>query len=71
MFSGNSSVWGCLPTLREELRQQRGEMAVIWFHTDPRLVWVRRDLKNHPVPISSHGQGHLPLSQVAQTSGFD
>ena len=32
-----------------------------------RLVWVGRDLKAHPVPALCHGQGHLPLDQVAQS----
>lgn len=30
-----------------------------------RAGWVDRDLKEHLVPTSWHGQGHLPLDQVA------
>uniref|UniRef100_A0A672UYG3 Tripartite motif containing 65 n=1 Tax=Strigops habroptila TaxID=2489341 RepID=A0A672UYG3_STRHB len=30
-----------------------------------RMVWVGRDLKAHSVPTPCHGQGHLPLEQVA------
>jgi len=29
------------------------------------MVWVGRDLKDHPVPNPRHGQGHLPLDQAA------
>uniref|UniRef100_A0A672TM59 Uncharacterized protein n=1 Tax=Strigops habroptila TaxID=2489341 RepID=A0A672TM59_STRHB len=29
------------------------------------MVCVGRDLKAHPVPVPCHGQGHLPLDQVA------
>ena len=29
------------------------------------MVWAGRDLKAHPVPTPCHGQGHLPLEQVA------
>lgn len=28
---------------------------------NPRTVWVERDCKDHPVPATCHGQGHLPL----------
>jgi len=31
-----------------------------------RVVWVGRDLKAHLIPTPCHGQGHLPLDQVAQ-----
>ncbi|EOA93912.1 hypothetical protein Anapl_14400, partial [Anas platyrhynchos] len=31
------------------------------------LVWVGRDLKDHPVPAPCHGQGHLPPAQAAQS----
>ena len=31
------------------------------------MVWVRRDLKDHLVPTPCHGQGHLPLDQLAQS----
>lgn len=31
-----------------------------------RMVCVRKDLKNHPVPMPCHGQGHLLLGQVIQ-----
>ncbi|EOA97032.1 hypothetical protein Anapl_17450, partial [Anas platyrhynchos] len=31
------------------------------------MVWVGRDLKDHPVPPPCHGLGHLPLDQVAQS----
>ena len=30
-----------------------------------RLVWVGRDLIDHPVPAPCHGQGHLPPDQAA------
>jgi len=32
-----------------------------------RMVWVGRDLTYHLVPTPCHGQGHLPLDQVAQS----
>ncbi|KAJ7417966.1 hypothetical protein WISP_61759 [Willisornis vidua] len=33
-----------------------------------RVVWIRRDLKDHPVPTPlCHGQGQLPLDQVPQS----
>ena len=31
-----------------------------------RMVCIRRDHEDHPVP-TPHGQGHLPLDQVAQS----
>jgi len=31
------------------------------------MVWVGRDLKGHFIPTPLHGQGHLPLDQVAQS----
>ena len=31
------------------------------------MVWVGRDLKDHLVQPPCHGQGHLPLDQVAQS----
>jgi len=32
------------------------------------MVWDERDLEDHLVPTPCHGQGHLPLDQVAQSS---
>jgi len=31
------------------------------------MVWVGRDLIDHLVPTPLHGEGHLPLDQVAQS----
>ena len=31
------------------------------------MCWVGRDLKDLPVPLPCHGQGHLPLDQVVQS----
>lgn len=31
------------------------------------MIWVRKDLKGHPVATLSHEKGHLPLGQVALT----
>jgi len=31
------------------------------------MVWVGKDLKDHPVPTPLPWQGHLPLDQVAQS----
>ncbi|KAK4821804.1 hypothetical protein QYF61_003833 [Mycteria americana] len=32
-----------------------------------RMIWVAKDLKDHLVPTPCHGQGQLPLDQVAQS----
>jgi len=32
------------------------------------MVWVGRDLTDHLIPPTGHGQGHLPPAQVAQSS---
>jgi len=31
------------------------------------MVWVGKNLKNHPIPTPCGGQGHLPLDQIAQS----
>lgn len=31
-----------------------------------RMVWVERDLRDHPVPAPCHGQGHLPVSDFLE-----
>jgi len=31
------------------------------------MVWVGRDLQRSSSPTPCHGQGHLPLDQVAQS----
>ena len=35
------------------------------FQPSPRAGW---ELQQHPQPIGCHGQGHLPLDQIAQSS---
>jgi len=34
---------------------------------DHSMAWVGKDLKDHLVPALCHGQGHLPLHEVAHT----
>ena len=41
--------------------------SVLWTPVNHRMVWVGKDLKDHLVPPPCHGQGHLPLAQVAQS----
>ena len=31
------------------------------------MIWVGRDIVDHLAPTLHHGQGHLPLDQVAQS----
>lgn len=31
------------------------------------MVWIERNLKDHPIPDSCHGQGHFPLDQFAKS----
>lgn len=31
------------------------------------MVWVGRNVEDHPVPTPCHRQGHLPLDHVAQS----
>lgn len=38
-----------------------------WYSWNHRMVWVQRDIKNHPVPNACHVQGHLPLNQITQS----
>ena len=39
--------------------------AVPWGVQDHSMVWVGRDLKNHPVLLPCHGQGPHPPAQAA------
>ncbi|KAK4821027.1 hypothetical protein QYF61_012113 [Mycteria americana] len=43
-----------------------GDLCGVGGHNH-RMVWVGRDLTDHPVPTPCHGQGHLPPDQVAQS----
>jgi len=43
---------------------QRATGAEGGISQNHRMVWVGRDLTDHPVPTPCHGQGHLPSDQL-------